>query len=853
MVVGPYPDLLLLSPNARSIVGPGWAEVREWPWYLNLWWSQQMPINRSHAIRSSPGQQTPLPSPLPPRLPPSDLHPEPPSSTSPSPSPQPAVSPAAILQSWSALRDPSSSPSSLLSSLRTLSLLPPPPSTSPTPTPTSSSPSSPPSPPPPPPSLPSSPSSPPGSSNPSPLPSPPPLHPLPPPLLGALSSPSPPSPSPSPSPSSSSAPSPPPPPSPPSRAASLDLFASALRSHLPALASHAHLLPETLAAIGYALSRADDARFVEILTLLLRIWEAGAARASLSHGLMLLRLVEWCVLRFLDSRATNKVEALCRELAPEKCEANRFAPFAVVMACCGALRALRLASSKYRIEFDPRLRESLEGSIGFAAKEALAGIGSNYNAEGTTTESVVLLHSAARSISSSMLLRISLRDANGNPTSHVGSQVKEHLTSFLFKEAGAVTGVFCNQYSSADDDARAVVEHYMWEYSQVLYSNLRAAVFVLRGKKDKLLGELEKIAEAAFLMVVVFAAEVTKHKLNPKSSHDFQPEMAVRILVAFSCIEYLRRARLPEYTDVVRRAVLTVQENTASCGSFVESMPPYRELTKEPGSLTLDGTRYDWSKDEVQTARMLFYLRVIPTCIGLVPASMFANKVASIMFLYMQHPNEKVTRASHSVLVSFLSSVNVANQDEQLALKEQLIFYYMRRALEAYPGVTPFEGLASGVAALVRHLPAGSPAIFYCVHCLVVKATDLCRKAMSQDETLWKSWESSSEPCKKVVDLLLRLISLVDIQVLPYLLKQLAGFITQLPEDGQNVLLDDMYSQVAESDDVTRKPVLVSWLQSLSYITSKEKLRRKSHDKARDYSRTSSKSLASIDGLSARL
>lgn len=50
----------------------------------------------------------------------------------------------------------------------------------------------------------------------------------------------------------------------------------------------------------------------------------------------------------------------------------------------------------------------------------------------------------------------------------------------------------------------------------------------------------------------------------------------------------------------------------------------------------------------------------------------------------MQHPNEKVTRASHSVLVSFLSSVNVANQDEQLALKEQLIFYYMRRALEVY-------------------------------------------------------------------------------------------------------------------------------------------------------------------------
>lgn len=59
--------------------------------------------------------------------------------------------------------------------------------------------------------------------------------------------------------------------------------------------------------------------------------------------------------------------------------------------------------------------------------------------------------------------------------------------------------------------------------------------------------------------------------------------------------------------------------------------------------------------------------------------------------------------------------------------------------------------------------------------------------------------------------------------MLPYLLKQLAEFIIQLPKDGQNALLDEMYFQVAESDDVTRKPVLVSWLQSLSFICSQKK------------------------------
>lgn len=43
----------------------------------------------------------------------------------------------------------------------------------------------------------------------------------------------------------------------------------------------------------------------------------------------------------------------------------------------------------------------------------------------------------------------------------------------------------------------------------------------------------------------------------------------------------------------------------------------------------------------------------------------------------------------------------------------------------------------------------------------------------------------------------------------------------QLPKNAQNMFLNDLYSQVAGSDDVTRKPALVSWLQSLSYLCSR--------------------------------
>lgn len=86
--------------------------------------------------------------------------------------------------------------------------------------------------------------------------------------------------------------------------------------------------------------------------------------------------------------------------------------------------------------------------------------------------------------------------------------------------------------------------------------------------------------------------------------------------------------------------------------------------------------------------------------------------------------------------------------------------------MQGYPGITPFEGMASGVAALIRHLPAGSPAIFFCVNSLVEKATKLCTEVFTQETDVWKNWQGESEPCKKIIELLLRLISLVDIQVI---------------------------------------------------------------------------------------
>lgn len=86
--------------------------------------------------------------------------------------------------------------------------------------------------------------------------------------------------------------------------------------------------------------------------------------------------------------------------------------------------------------------------------------------------------------------------------------------------------------------------------------------------------------------------------------------------------------------------------------------------------------------------------------------------------------------------------------------------------MQCFPAVTPFEGMAPGIAALVRHLPAGSPAIFYCIHSLVEKANKLCKEVFNQESYAWKNWQGESVHCKKILELLVHLLSLVDIQVI---------------------------------------------------------------------------------------
>ncbi|KAL5727904.1 hypothetical protein ACHQM5_001046 [Ranunculus cassubicifolius] len=627
-----------------------------------------------------------------------------------------------------------------------------------------------------------------------------------------------------------------------SKRACLELLFRLVEEKQKLIGSCKEFVPEVLAGIGYALSSSEAVYFGRILSSLFGIWNEGGISATLTHGLMILHLFEWVLSGYVASRTTQKIEGICREILGIH-KLNEV-PFAVVMAAAGSLRALNRIGPNYtRFGIGLHLKNSFEECVESVARDVVART-LNFSNLGDSCSDRLVVQCLAVGVTrgglasycaplvpclvSALLVEIfplrsfytKIIEYPQGSSSELGSaEVRRHINSVLFKEAGSITRTFCNQYILADEENKRMVENLVWKHCRDLYSGHQQVALLLQGSGKGLLDDLEKIAESCFLMIVIFASVVTKQILNTGCSVERKSEISVRILISFSCVEYFRRIRLPEYTDTIRGVVASVQENDSSCLSFIESIPSYAELTNHSGSLGME-KEYVWSRNDVQTARILFYLRVIPTCIERIPTPVFRRLVVPTMFLYMGHPNGKLARASHSVFVAFMGSGKDANVEDRALLKEQLVFYYIQRALEGYPGVTPFEGLASGVVSLVRHLPAGSPTIFYCISTLAEKARSLCGEMVTQDSDMWRNWEGDSESSKKLVELLLRLLPLVDIQVLPSLMKLLAQFIVELPKDGQNMVLDEIHSLVAESDDVTRKPTLVSWLQSLSFLCS---------------------------------
>lgn len=393
-----------------------------------------------------------------------------------------------------------------------------------------------------------------------------------------------------------------------SKTTCLDLLSRRLIEDYRLLGLFTELVPDVLAGIGYALSSSVIVHNLTILDSLFGIWgKESGPQGSFCHGLMILYLIDWVTLNLINFQFLDKIHVFSLEVFG-KFKANHV-PFAVFMAAAGVVRAAnRSVSSGMTSDTISGMRTSAIACMESLASNLISRIlRPNMSFSGNGLRDRLLLQCVSLALTRTgsfsshpslfvclalaLLTEIfpfplmfeSLLECSSGSGGLKLTEVKEHLDNILFKESGAITGIFCNQYVSVDDENKDVVENLLWKYCQDFYLGYRQVTLLLRGKEDQLLEALDKIAESAFLMIVVFALAVTKHKLNSKFTQEMQMDVSLKILVSFSCVEYFRHVRLPEYIETIRKVVASVKENRDACTSFVKSMPSYVNLTNGPG------------------------------------------------------------------------------------------------------------------------------------------------------------------------------------------------------------------------------------------------------------------------------
>lgn len=379
----------------------------------------------------------------------------------------------------------------------------------------------------------------------------------------------------------------------------LELFCKLLEEDYGSIFLSDELASCALAGVGYALSSSVTINFKRILDFLFKIWGREGGPFGISQGLMLLHVIEWVLSNPLNTHPSNiidDVRALLENVEPTH------SSVAVVMTAAGVLRTINRSGLSGLMH----LKDSIENCLEIVAKE-LVSAAKAFDHNGVQPIPNLLLQCTALALARSgsvsyrpsilvtlavalttevfPLLRIYdkiLRFPEENWAS-VLDEIKDHLSSLIFKEAGTITAAFCNQYAYANEDSRSSVENLVWDYCQAVYLGHRKATLLLTGRGNHIISDIEKIAESAFLMIVVFALGVTKHRLDTKIDRDNYLQIKVKILVSLSCMEYFRRMRLPEYVDTIRAVIVSVQENESACVTFVESMPSYQLLISNHG------------------------------------------------------------------------------------------------------------------------------------------------------------------------------------------------------------------------------------------------------------------------------
>ena len=141
--------------------------------------------------------------------------------------------------------------------------------------------------------------------------------------------------------------------------------------------------------------------------------------------------------------------------------------------------------------------------------------------------------------------------------------------------------------------------------------------------------------------------------------------------------------------------------------------------------------------------------------------------------------------------------------------RQELVPFYIKRALDAYPSCTPITGLSAGVDAAMRELPSGSSVVLLTLQSLATKASEL----LVQSKKLQQNQQAGLD----LVRLLTQMLLVVEYQFLPEALEMLQKAVLSCPDPSVQLSACDCVNEVlVTSDDYTRKVNCAQWYQQLA-------------------------------------
>ncbi|KAL3138059.1 hypothetical protein ABBQ38_005291 [Trebouxia sp. C0009 RCD-2024] len=311
---------------------------------------------------------------------------------------------------------------------------------------------------------------------------------------------------------------------------------------------------------------------------------------------------------------------------------------------------------------------------------------------------------------------------------------------------------------------------------------------------------------------VADAVEGSAQTSDSLSGSPAQPDssssmVAVHVLNSLSYLQFCRM-RLTAYNTLLKAVLAPVSASAQATQQLSDELPSYAEVTKAAAApyQTQHSEAHGkqaalWLRDSILATRVQFLMTVLGPCLPALSQGDACLQAAPLMFLYMQHPHKPLPAAAHGL---FCAVIQQTNQ------KEQLVPFYMERALEGYPSCTPIIGLSAGVDAAMRELPSGSPVVLYMFRSLAKHTHSLLQQGTDKQARYQDGLD------------LLRLLSQMLLVVEFQFLSDALDTVEQLVLDSDIALQTQVsactciYEVLSTSDDYTRKVRCAHWYQKLA-------------------------------------